>query len=423
MEPRLVTASDDFLDSVSRRPDVCPHDGWIGRYLTYAEAQTDAPSVYHLAVGLSIVSTVLGNRCWMRLYGGKVFPASWHVLLGDSSYMRKSTAIRLGVNLLEAMEGEDVRMEHSNQSRGVVIPSSFSKEGLEQAMQGRADGILPAWEFGELLAALNRDYMAGSKEQLTRWYDGDSSSRATARDGTRKVKDPAVTIIGASTPAWIEDRVKEGDVMGGFLARFNFWPATRAESNPWKFPLDSTWDHGTFNALTTSLQMMRAHREDFRLDDHARSMYRDWLYEHETSYGSSGFPPQLMGFHARLSTGLLKMAMALEAATEHRSMTISEATVKAAIRIADWLKFRVAALFTEELAFTPYAADQRKVTKLLAQGALTKRELLRKTKWPVDQLERTMRGLVDGGGVDQSESVPERGGHSLVTYRVSGDAR
>lgn len=414
-----------YFESVERRPSVCPADGWLARYLDYAEAQTDAPSVYHLAVGQGIVAAALGNRCWLRLYGGKVFPASWHVLLGASSYMRKSTAIRIGLNLLNAVEGEDTRTNTDTfvnpSRRGIVLPANFSKEGLEQSMQGRGDGVLPAWEFGELLAVLNKDFMGGTKEMLTRWYDGDSSARATIKDGVKKVVDPAVTIIGASTPAWLEDRVKEGDVMGGFLARFNFWPATRAESNPWKSPLENNWDRDKFNALHTSLSMMRRHRDEFQFAPQARTLFEEWLRDHENGYQASDFPAQLMGFHARIATGVLKTAMVLEAASELGSMTITAESMRSSIKIAEWLKERVAGLFTDELAFTEHAVDQRKVMGILrdAGAPVSRRDMVRKLKWPVRKVEEVLDSLVAGDRVERMSEKPTSGGLPVVAYAVS----
>src|SRR5258708_23861850 len=165
------------------------------------------------------MSAWLGNRSWIEAYGGKVFPSTWSVLLGPSSYMRKLTAIRIGLGVLCRAE-----MTVAGQV-GIVIPQAGSKEGIENHLSKRSDGLIVAWEFGELLKQLGRDFMQGTKEELTRWYDGDTSSRVLL-GGTLTVRYPAITILGASTYEWLREATKAMEFGRGFLAPVQFRPHT-----------------------------------------------------------------------------------------------------------------------------------------------------------------------------------------------------
>src|SRR5439155_361383 len=228
-------------------------------------------------------------------------PSTWSVLLVASSTMRKSTSIRLGVRLLEQMEGGDNEGNgqgtSENRQRGIILPRPGSLEGLEETMGVRSDGLLVAYEFGELLATLGREHMAGTKERLTAWFDGDSTARATRKDQTRYVRDPAITILGASTPAWLEDRARDGDIRGGFLARMLWWPAHEAEKNGWRGILDQPPDGRAERALLiNTLTKARVYKGAFAVEPAARDRFHAWLRPHEEGYSQEDFPRQLSGF-------------------------------------------------------------------------------------------------------------------------------
>ncbi|HEY8740947.1 MAG TPA: DUF3987 domain-containing protein [Candidatus Dormibacteraeota bacterium] len=417
-----MAEDDGFVESLGRS-GLYPQRGWIADYIRYAEQQTDAPTIYHLATGLATVSAKLGNRCWMELFGGKVYPSTWNVLLGDSSTMRKSTSIRLGVNVLLKLDGEEQRTEHENKDRGILLPFPGSREGLEGAMSTRSDGMFVSMEFGELLALLSRDHMASTKEMLTRWFDGDSSARATKGEQTKRIKDPAITILGASTTAWLEDRAKEGDIRGGFLARVLWWPAAPTDKSGWRGMLDAPSDsYEDRQHLANLLSRTNTYRGQFAVATAAKERFHRWLQPHEEGYALEGFPPNLSGFHGRLPVAVLKLAMSLEAATGQGIMLITDETMALAIRIGVWLKGKVADLFTD-MTFTPQAQRQRQLLEALGRnGGTSRRDLLRQLRWPVREFEEVSATLVEQGRVTVDKRVPTGGGTTSFVYKHSTGA-
>src|ERR1035438_142202 len=73
---------------------------WLRRYVRYASKRTDAPLGFHLGVGLSVLATVAGHRLLGRFTGSKLPTNLWTMLVGSSGEAQKTTAIRIGSEML-----------------------------------------------------------------------------------------------------------------------------------------------------------------------------------------------------------------------------------------------------------------------------------------------------------------------------------
>jgi hypothetical protein len=135
-----------------------------------------------------------------------------------SSFWRKSTAINSAESLLRSSAPD------------AVLPSDFSREKFLEILGKTPAGMLTLKEFGGFLAALGRDYMGGMKETLTELYDGPDEYSRSLKSSTFTVKRPALTLLAATTLDWFEGRIDEGDLRGGFLARFLFVTAKHKAS-------------------------------------------------------------------------------------------------------------------------------------------------------------------------------------------------
>lgn len=67
--------------------------------------------------------------------------------------------------------------------------------------------------------------MSGTKETLSDLYDGPSVYTRKVGVNTFTIRGACLSILAASQTQWFLEKLKAGDVRGGFLARFTFWPA------------------------------------------------------------------------------------------------------------------------------------------------------------------------------------------------------
>ncbi len=105
---------------------------------------------------------------------------------------RKNTAIDLGLNLLrQSVEGR-------------ITPADFSREAWLDGLKSNPAQVMISKEFGELLAKLNRDYMARTKETLTDLFISTPVyERVTKGGGLVKIEWPCISLIGGSSLIWL----------------------------------------------------------------------------------------------------------------------------------------------------------------------------------------------------------------------------
>jgi len=128
--------------------------------------------------------------------------------------MRKSTALYQGKRLLRYSVAK------------AILADDFTPEKLASILQDNAAGLLVVSEFTRLLDMLNRDYNAGLRQMLTELYDSpDKWVIERRKEKKRCIENAAISLLGATTLDWLEERVKARDLRGGFLARFLFLPA------------------------------------------------------------------------------------------------------------------------------------------------------------------------------------------------------
>src|SRR6187399_1467737 len=70
-----------------------PPIGILRDYEDYWLPTSDAPRVYQVACAMSTLSTVVSNRIWLPFGGQHIYCNLWILILGPSSFYRKSTCI------------------------------------------------------------------------------------------------------------------------------------------------------------------------------------------------------------------------------------------------------------------------------------------------------------------------------------------
>jgi hypothetical protein len=191
--------------------DKLPDESWLKQYLYYAVRQSDASLAYHIGVGLAVLAAVAPpTLCIDTLPGGKVSANLWVLIVGRPAVDHKSTAIRIGRELLAwavpLAIGED--------------PASY--EGLLESLGQQPNQLLVMGEFGDFLSKTeggSNNYMAKIKAGLTRIFDGDPIERRLAKR-TVRIPSPRLSILAAVNPSYLETHAEMQDWEGGFMSRW-----------------------------------------------------------------------------------------------------------------------------------------------------------------------------------------------------------
>lgn len=194
-----------------------PEKGFIRDYISYASEQTDAPRIFHLFCGLTLLSSAVGRNAWISGFGGRaLYPNLWTVLIADSTDNRKGTSINMAKDL----------MVLNNQ---VLLPEQFSQEMLIDVLTKEPQGTFIWEEFGNTVDNLAKEYMMGTKDLLANLYDCPDHYSRALKSGTLVVKDPYITVLGSTNVGWLVNKDVRRDLAGGFLARVLWIPTTAKE--------------------------------------------------------------------------------------------------------------------------------------------------------------------------------------------------
>lgn len=136
---------------------------------------------------------------------------------------------------------------------------------------------------------------------------------------TWTLKHVCLSIFAASQTDWFLEKLKAGDVRGGFLARFSYWPAFEKRRFLAVPPEPSA---AIGNRLIAGLNDLRSVRGAATLPPSERDRYATWLERHERDLHGSPKTGELSAFWSRLSVMTLKFAMLLQLAHD-RALVIS----------------------------------------------------------------------------------------------------
>lgn len=341
-----------------------PEGSLLDVYTHYGTDLTDAPSEFHLAVGLSVISGALGNRVWFQAWGQPVYCNLWQVILAPSGFFRKSTSMHIGLNLLRGEFKEN------------ILPNDFTKEKLLENLSNRPQGVIPVWEFGSMLKSMGMDYNGGLKELLTEIYDAPYYERQTKQGGICRIEKPAISILAASTIDWVVDRITAGDLNSGFLCRFLYWPAK--QKNGWK-GFNSYTDPENAEYIRMYLQHVRDTAGEVTFPPAVKNQYDKWLRKHEEEVNEQKLPAELQGFYTRISTYVLKLAVLYEMAMT-QNMTVCEEAMDYAIKLAEYLKSHLVRLMQDEIVTTRDGKELKIVREIIVrEPGIDRATLLRKT--------------------------------------------
>ena len=106
----------------------------------------------------------------------------------------------------------------------IILPNDFSREKLIENLGKQPAGIFPVYEFGEFMSKFNRDYMLGVKEFLADLWDSPSQYKRSLKGCDVTINNPAISLLGATTIEWLEDKLTQSDLRGGFFPEYFSYP-------------------------------------------------------------------------------------------------------------------------------------------------------------------------------------------------------
>lgn len=292
-------------------------DNWLDTFMAWTLPRTIAQESVLFWSGVFALSAVLNRRVVFgeRYLGSwKVHPTMYIVFVGPQGVVTKSTTIDQATRLLSNFP--DLRR----------TPSVFTSPILAEEMKKSKDGAVYviASEFGALMEKDDKLYTT-----FVDLFDNQPEyHEETVGRGDIRVVNPAVTLIGATTPSWIQMHMPPAVLSGGFGSRFIF---IRVDSPRHRRLFHYRYEGSLSIEEATRLEQDLIHdlhhiRNTLDGEFHQSDATADFMEEYYTKNPAPpGIHQGMHGFFSRREAHIIKLAMIHSAATkDEQVLTIDD---------------------------------------------------------------------------------------------------
>ena len=402
-------------------------ESFMGRYIAYAAAKTDAPHEYHEACGLSLIATCSPNvRTYLDPWPDGLSTNLYMLIVGATTASRKSTSLSIARRLMASVGVDSVLAER------------MTPEAMVEQLSGRprAGSLLIGDEFGEALdSILRRDnYMSGLRELFlalygSRRYKYARRSKRIAGGGQQsdidEIIDPHLTILTASTGS-IFEVLSSRDVQTGLVPRFAIvYPQhqpprrsvyERAENSS----EDESWLHNYLQAIYLWAHAAGESEREITVEwEEGALLIVDFISEQIEAEASE--------ITSRLGPAAIKVAMLAslsESPPSSDTITVEEPHAEQAARVIE--RWKVDALrFEDEIG--GLSAYQRRTEQgiertrklLLSGGGTVARSVIsRSLKLEARELDRLEETMVDRTIIEVVQQEREGSGRRAKMWRL-----
>lgn len=186
-------------------------DTFIDDYMDWASQATDAISEFHELSAFVTLSAVVSSSIRLEASWGKVAPNLWGLILGDSTVTRKTTSMKMAMDLLSTIEPE------------LILATDGSVEGLLSGLERRPNKVSVFFrdEVSGLFDSINKkDYLSGMPETLAHLYDVPPVYSRLLRKEIIRIESPAFIFFGGGITERVYQNINESWIESGFMPRF-----------------------------------------------------------------------------------------------------------------------------------------------------------------------------------------------------------
>jgi len=337
---------------------------WIDR-LRYETRESECPDEFIFWAGMVAISAACRRNYYLPRGGVyKLYPNLYVLLVADSGG-RKSFATYACKQLVDNVHDTRV-ISGQNSIESIINELSRAKTSANGGPPlTKAQCLLVSNEFSNLII----DHPQ-AMTIITEWYDThyypDEWKKSLKGTGIEILKQPYFSIIGCTAPIHFRDKIQIKDIEGGFAARtIIVYNNELGKINPL---LEDAPDID-YKQLSTYLQDISNGTGIFKYSDGGKELFREW-YEHHRREKYD----DRTGMTNRLHDHVLKIAMCISLAENHRGLILEESHIQTGIDLAmksmRSINYIVkgsgkSALgsITHQVAMAVYDAPQHKITR------------------------------------------------------------
>lgn len=372
--------------------------GFLRSYVEYATACSDAPQIYHVGVGLTILSAAVARRLpcpWLN--GRTLLPNLYTLLVGPSRSSRKTSSMDAGVDVVHAADPERV----------IPVPGSY--EELIAQLRKQPDGLLTYREFGHFLKTTQRGYGEPIRTVLMDLYDWppDRAYTRNLKKGATVIAAPiCLSMLSTIATDLLFAYIDLEDWSGGFFGRFLVLYGERTE-----FKMPATWlsaHHQLAGALYQFVHYPFPRCGGFA--PQAWQAFDSWARWRDGQ--ALNVPPRIQTFISGATTLAAKVALlfaadAAEPMAGEGWLVSYESTLRA-VTFVENLYLPSITHLGERLALGPWEKDRQRVLDVIEQAGpkgVLRRDLIRRAKLSSEYTDSVLSTLKEEGTIVQGQDA------------------
>lgn len=311
-------------------------ENFMQKYLRFT-AENEAPELYHTWSALTMLGHIFGRRVFMDRGHTKIYPGQIFTFLVGPPANRKSTAVNIAAGLLRQVPSVHfIAGKLSAQSLYDEMEMGMVDNGKGKMTQADSVVYISASELSAFLPKQN--YVEELIPTLTKFIDAEEGLHEykTRSHGSTIVKNPLVTMLGASTPDWLYKNIPENAWGGGFMSRvFLVYQrgTDRIFPNPRRTPIQDRLE----KELVAELFLFSELKGPAILTKEAEQWYIDWYIKSRKNpavFGSG----QMSGYLGRRPDHLLRISMVLSG-TARKTIITKRVLILADSLLGDFEKY------------------------------------------------------------------------------------
>src|SRR6267154_5637892 len=195
---------------------------WIQSFIEYSDVLA-SPDIFRQWAAIGILSGVMERRLWVHTKGSNLYPNLYTILVGPPG-VGKSAVLSQVERFLRAVP--DIHVAPSSVSAASLVDSLV----LSNRKIVRPNDVPSFVQFHYLTAVASElgvflpVYDPLFMNSLTKFYDGEhyEERRRTGKTTHTKIEHPHLSIIGGTTPSYLNSFLPEGGWDQGFTSRTIF---------------------------------------------------------------------------------------------------------------------------------------------------------------------------------------------------------
>jgi hypothetical protein len=377
---------------------------WIRHYLEFTKGM-ESPEIFHFWVAISLIATSLGRSAYLDRGYFTLYPNMFIILLAESEECAKSTAIKIGVNMVlraEEMEGYPAIFAQKASPQALVetLVDETGVPDADMVVDKNAEVFIPSSELAVFLGKKEKN--SELLTMLTDLYDcPDKWAYKTRYKGWEQVINVCLNLVAGTTPKWLRETIPRDAIAGGFVSRLVFIYVNHTDRK-FAHPEYTDVEEKLRLKLVHDLSLIRRIKGPFKWGPGAKNWYSDWYDINMEKLKKS---PEL--YIRRKKDLVLKLSMCVSASkSSDRVINIDDLQtgVNAINKVEEYLPIAIALISS-----TTMGDDTRKVLEIIRRDLKIDHSKLLRRMWHVIDAKRLAEIILtlEEAGLVKAEYIAE----------------